>query len=80
MNSASQSIALANPILLNDRCKLMELARSKVDGDGYVYKHGKSRSKHIRSESGTSTSSDPKVKRIRTNETEITKDCVCGRD
>lgn len=70
MNSASQSIALANPSLLNDRRKLMELARSKVDDDGYLYKHGKSRSKHLRSESDTSTSSDPKVKRTRTSEAE----------
>ena len=71
MNTASQSLALANPNLLNDRRKLMELARFKVDEDGYVYyKHGKSRSKHIRSESDTSTSSGPRVKRTRTNETE----------
>ena len=70
MNTASQSLALANPNLLNDRRKLMELARLKVDEDGYVYKHGKSRSKHIRSESDTSTSSGPRVKRTRTNETE----------
>ena len=70
MNSASQSLALGNPNLLNDRRKLMELARIKVDDDGYVYKDGKSRSKHLRSESDTSTSSGPKVKRTRTNETE----------
>ena len=70
MNSASQSLALANPTLLSDRRKLMELARIKADDDGYVYKHGKSRSKHFRSESDTSTSSVPRVKRARTNETE----------
>ena len=70
MNEASQGLALANPSLLNDRRKLIELARSKVDDDGYTYKHGKSRSKHLRSESGTSTSSGPRVKRTKTNETE----------
>ena len=47
MNKASQSLALANPALLHDRRKLIELARIKVDDDGYVYKHGRSRSKHF---------------------------------
>ena len=48
----------------------MELARIKVDDEGYVYKHGKSRSKRFHSESDTSTSGGLKVKRTRTNETE----------
>ena len=69
MNTVSQSLALANPNLLNDRCKLTELARFKIDEDGYAYKHGKSRSKHICSESDTSTSSGPRVKRTQINET-----------
>ena len=70
MNEASQGLVLANPSLLNDRRKLIEFARSKVDDDGYTYKHGKIRSMHVRLESDTSTCSGPRVKRTKTNETE----------
>ena len=69
MNKASQSLAIANPNLLNDRRKLIQLARIKVDDDGYIYKHGKSRSKHLYSESDTTTSSGS-VKQAKTTETE----------
>ena len=70
MNIASQALALADPSLLNDRRKLMRLARMKVDEDGYRYKHGKSRSKHIHSDTDTDSSSDTIAKRHRTTETE----------
>ena len=70
MNKASQALALADPSLLNDRPKLMQLARMKVDEDGYRYKHGKSRSKHIHSDTDTNSSSDTIAKRRRTTETE----------
>ena len=56
--------------MLNDRRKLMWLARMKVDEDGYRYKHGKSRSKHIPSDTDTDSSSDTIAKRRRTTETE----------
>ena len=69
MNKASQSLALAEPALLNDRRKLIELTRIKVDEDGYVYKHGKSRSKRLHSSSDAATSGFG-VKRSRTSEAE----------
>ena len=48
----------------------MQCARKKVDSDGYVYKHGKSRSKELNPESETSSSSGSggSERRPRTNE------------
>ena len=68
MNTASQSLTLANPNLLNNCRKLMELARIKVNEDGYAHKHGKSRSKQIHSESDTSICSGPRVKQTQTGQ------------
>ncbi len=52
---------------------LMQLSRQKVTDDGYVYKHGKSRSKFVvRAETTdeSSTSSGSGEKNIRTSERE----------
>ena len=52
INSASEELAVGNPKLLDDRQKLLKLARARVNDDGYNYKKGKSRSKQL-SEFGT---------------------------
>ena len=59
MNEASKFLALENPSLLLNRSKLMQLARKKVNTDGYihVYKHGKSRSKQLNLDENLSSSS-----------------------
>ena len=56
INDAAAAIVIENPALLSSRSKLLELARGKVDNDGYVYKKGKSRSKKL----STTTEAPPK--------------------
>ena len=59
---------MANPKLLEDKGKLLKLARAKVNDDGYIYKKGKSRSKEFGNSEDSSTSSGKQVKRAVTTE------------
>ena len=47
LNEAAFQVALENPILLSTKNKLLELAKEKVEKDGYNYKKKKSRSSAI---------------------------------
>jgi len=62
MNLASEELVLANPKLLDDREKLLRLARIKVNDDGYVYKKGKSRSKQFNECSSSEVKQDKRTK------------------
>lgn len=71
MNEASKFLALENPSLLLNRSKLMQLAREKVNADGYIYKHGKSRSKQLNLDENLSSSSSSSTgRRPRTSQSE----------
>ncbi len=67
INSAAKELAVATPNLLDTRHKLLELARAKVDDDGYVYKKGKSRSKHLRGATSDEGERSEQSKRIKTS-------------
>lgn len=43
MNLAAEEVPVANPEFLHACQMLMQLARAKVDEDGYIYKKGKSK-------------------------------------
>ena len=45
MNNAAYELCLENPSLVNNKGRLMDLARAKVDEEGYPYKKKRSRSK-----------------------------------
>jgi hypothetical protein len=50
LNDASLSVALENPTLVANKGTLLELAKQKVDKDGYNYKKKRSRSSNISSQ------------------------------
>ena len=54
-------LALDTPSLLGSRQKLLDLARKKVNREGYVYKKGKSRSIQFDDTSDHSTPKRPKM-------------------
>ena len=61
VNKAAVSLALDTPSLLGSRQKLLDLARKKVNREGYVYKKGKSRSIHFGDTSDHSMPKRPKM-------------------
>lgn len=68
VNLAAEKLAVATPTLLHTRQKLLEIARMKVDGDGYMYKKGKSRSKRLREPVSNDGESSERPKRPKSNE------------
>ncbi len=62
MNKAAAQLCLKNPSLLWNRGSLLEEARKVVNESGYVYRKGKSRSKHLNPSLETSTTAPKKRK------------------
>ncbi len=55
INDASEELCLNKPNLLKDRKVLLEEARTKVHQSGYQYKKGKSRSRKLNTDDGSTT-------------------------
>ena len=62
MNATALELCLENPTLSDNKQKLMELSRKKLDNDGYNYSKKRSRSKLFGTGSMESASSSKKMK------------------
>lgn len=60
INLAAEELAVGTPILLHTQQKHLELARTKVDDDGYLHRKGISRSKRLHNSDKGDTSECPK--------------------